>query len=124
MVVKPRTPLEDLDARLGQGQPALSREEFAATYGADPADLAKVEAFAGQHRLKVEESSAARRTVRLSGRAADLNRAFGVQLIHSRLPDGSPFRGYTGTITVPKDIEGIVQGVFGLDDRPVARRRS
>ena len=43
LVLRPRRPLEELEARLSQGQAALSREEFAAAYGADPADLEKVE---------------------------------------------------------------------------------
>ena len=128
VIVKPRQPLEDLEARLSQAargeQPYLSREEFAATYGADAADLAKVEEFARQHRLKVIESSPDRRTVRLAGRAADINTAFGIQLVHYRLPDGTIFRSYAGPISVPMELHGVVQGVFGLDDRPVARRGS
>ncbi len=122
VIVRPRQPLPDLDARLSQSQPYLSREEFAAAYGADAADLAKVEDFARKHGLEVVESSPARRTVRLAGRAADMNTAFGVALAHYQLPDGSTFRGFEGEISVPTDLQGIVQGVFGLDTRPVARR--
>jgi kumamolisin len=128
VLVKPRQPLEDLDARLTQAalgaEPYLTRAEFAASYGADAADLARVKEFARQHHLKVVESSAARRTVRLAGRAADFNAAFAIQLEHSRLPDGTLFRGYAGPISLPPDLQGIIQGVFGLDDRPVARRDS
>src|SRR5438876_628715 len=47
----------------------LTREEYAASHGADPADLAKVEAFARAHGLVVVESSPARRSVFLSGTA-------------------------------------------------------
>src|SRR5258707_10438427 len=82
VIVRPKRPLEDLDAHLGQGQPYLTREEFAASYGADPLDLAKVETFAKRHELEVVESSPARRTVRLAGRADDVATAFGVQLVH------------------------------------------
>jgi hypothetical protein len=42
----------------------ISREEFAQTYGASQPDLDAVTAFAKNHGLKVEEVSAARRTVR------------------------------------------------------------
>ena len=38
VIVKPRQPLGELQAR---AQP-MSREEFAASYGADPNDLARV----------------------------------------------------------------------------------
>ena len=45
VVLRPRHPLEELAAR---AEP-LSREEFAASYGADEADIQKIEAFARQH---------------------------------------------------------------------------
>jgi len=122
VIVRPRRPLEDLDARLAQAQPYLTREEFATTYGADAQDLAKVETFAKTHSLKVVESSPARRTVRLAGRAADVANAFGVQLVHEQLPDGSMVRGYEGEISLPSELQDVVQGVFGLDTRPIARR--
>src|SRR5712672_2547337 len=41
----------------------LTREQYAADHGADPADIAKVEAFAKAHNLVVVESSPARRSV-------------------------------------------------------------
>jgi len=125
-MIRPRQPLEDLERQLNQAaagrQQYLSREEFAAAYGADAADLAKVEAFAHQHGLRVVESSAARRTVRLAGRAADMNAAFGVELERYQLPDGTTYHGYTDEIWLPADLQGIVEGVFGLDSHPVAGR--
>src|ERR1700736_3766636 len=44
----------------------LERESYAAKYGADPADMAKVEAFAKANGLVVVETSRARRSVSLS----------------------------------------------------------
>ena len=123
VIVRPKRSLEDLDARLGQAQPYLSREELAATYGADAQDLAKVEGFAHEHGLEVVESSAARRTVRLAGRALDVATAFGVQLFQERLPDGTTVHGYEGEISLPAELTDVVQGIFGLDTHPIARRR-
>src|SRR5260370_27157277 len=114
VIVRPKRSLEDLDARLGQAQPYLSREEFAATYGADAQDLAKVEGFAREHALEVVESSAARRTLRLAGRALDIAQAFGVQLFQEQLPDGTTVRGYEGEISLPPELKDVIQGVFGL----------
>src|SRR5205823_189509 len=34
---------------------------------------------------------------------------------------GGTYRGRVGTVHVPDDIAAIVEGVFGLDDRPQAR---
>jgi kumamolisin len=122
VIVRPRRSLDDLDARLSRGHPYLTREEFAATYGADAQDLAKLETFAKKHGLKVIESSPARRTVRLAGRAADVATAFGVQLIQDQLKDDTTVRRPEGEIELPAELKDVVQGVFGLDTRPIARR--
>ena len=58
----------------------LSREEYAARHGAAPADLDQVTAFAQSHGLRITESSAARRTVVVSGTVEQMNKAFGVDL--------------------------------------------
>jgi kumamolisin len=98
----------------------LSREEFARTYGADEDDLAAVARFAADHRLEVVSSDPARRTVALAGTVADVNAAFGTTL-RSYECDGKRFRGRIGPLTVPRQLGSIVEGVFGLDDRPQAR---
>lgn len=120
LMVRPRRPLSELEARLDK---PMTREEFAASYGADPNDLASVERFAREHGLEVLESSQPRRTVRLGGRAADVARAFGVALQRRRLPDGTEFRAPDGPVQLPSDLQGTVEGVFGLDTRPVASPR-
>ena len=126
--LRPRTPLDTLKssnalgATLPKDRQYLTREEFAARYGADPADVAKVEAFAHQHNLTVAEVSLPRRTVVLSGSIAHMSAAFGVTLANYEHPDGN-FRGRTGPVTVPPDLAGVVEGVFGLDNRPQARPR-
>ena len=98
----------------------LTRERYAAGYGADPADLAKVVAFAQAHGLVVVETSAARRSVFLSGTAADFAAAFGTT-IEQYEHDGGTYRGRTGPLAVPADLADVVEGVFGIDDRPVAK---
>jgi len=108
-------------AELVLGSEPLSREEFAARYGADPADLARVEAFARAHDLVVVHTSAARRSVLLAGTAAQLSSAFGVDLRLYAHPGGGTFRGRQGPISVPAELAGVVEGVFGLDDRPAAQ---
>jgi kumamolisin len=98
----------------------LSREAFAATYGADPNDLAKVEAFAHEHGLTVVEASVAKRSVKLSGTVADLSAAFGVYLATYEYPGGT-YRGRVGPIHVPAELAAIILAVHGLDDRPQAK---
>jgi kumamolisin len=118
---------EDL-MKLGAQKPAerqtLSREQFAARFGADPLDLAKVEAFAHHHGLAVSAANAGQRTIRLKGSAAGLSEAFGVELRHYAKAGAAPYRGRTGSIYIPKDLKDIIVGVHGLDNRPVAKRHS
>ena len=123
--VRAKAPLQALEARgladdrhPGQRK-YLSRDEHTAAHGADAQDLAKVAEFAISHGLVVVESSAARRSVVLSGDAKSLSAAFGVTLQQFEHEAGT-YRGRTGTISVPADLAGIVEGVFGLDNRPQA----
>jgi kumamolisin len=97
----------------------LTREEFAASHGAEAQDLASVAAFAKANGLAVVESNAARRSVVLSGTTQSMNEAFGVSLQQYEHASGT-YRGRTGTLSVPGDLAGVVEGVFGLDDRPAA----
>jgi kumamolisin len=98
----------------------LSRKEFEQRHGADPDSIAKVEAFAREHKLKVKEKSAGRRTVILSGPVSAMNEAFGVQLKEYEHSTGK-YRGRTGAVQLPPELQDIVEGVFGLDNRPQAK---
>ncbi|MBP3957154.1 S8/S53 family peptidase [Gemmata sp. G18] len=97
----------------------MTREEYATKNGSDPADLAKIEAFARAHGLVVVESSPARRSVFLSGTAAQFEAAFGTA-IQQYEHDGGTYRGRTGALMMPTDMADLVEGVFGIDDRPAA----
>ncbi len=101
---------------------AMSREAFAREYGADDADLQKIEEFARTHGLSVVERSVGRRTVVLRGTVAQMSAAFGVHLKRCQTGDVT-FRGREGSLSVPADLEGIVVAVLGLDDRPQAEPR-
>jgi kumamolisin len=107
-------------ATLPAQRTVLSREEYSAQYGAAPEDLKAVEDFAREHGLSVVRSSAAQRSVRLKGTVAALNEAFGVKLKKFQSASVS-YRGRTGPVYIPKSLEGIVVGVHGLDNRPVAK---
>ena len=101
-------------------QPHLSREQFAERFGADPADIARVTDFANRAGLAVVDTSAARRSVVLSGTVAQFAAAFGVELELFSHPDGGSFRGRQGPVRIPAGLQDVVEGVFGLDDRPQA----
>ncbi len=98
----------------------LSREEFALRYGADPADFQRLEQFARAFQLKVVDRHAGQRMMRLAGTVRAMQAAFGVKLEAAELGH-LKFRHRTGPIQLPADIAPLVEGVFGLDNRPVAR---
>jgi len=98
----------------------LSRKEFEQRHGADPDSIARIESFAGEHKLTVKEKSAARRTVILSGTVTAMNEAFGVELKEYQHSTGK-YRGRTGAVHVPAELHDVIEGVFGLDNRPQAK---
>ena len=98
----------------------MTRSAYARQYGAEPGAIKQVEAFAAAHDLKVLETSAARRSVVLEGTVAQMEKAFGVELTRYKAADGTEFRGRTGIIHIPTELTDIVEGVFGLDNRPQA----
>ena len=124
IVLRRRAPLPPAGSHI------LGREEFAALYGADPADVALVEQFAGENDLTVTEVDLGRRSVVLSGTLANMTQALGTNLNDLRIFQfpGGRFRGRTGSLSVPAHLDGVITGVFGLDNRPQAglhlRRRA
>ena len=112
--------IEEISSLQPQERKHLTHEEFAAAHGADPADLEKVEEFAHEHGLDVVEVSPAQRRLVLSGTVAAFSKAFGVSLARYKHPRGT-YRGRTGFVRVPEDLASIIEGVFGLDNRPQAQ---
>jgi len=98
----------------------VSPDDVASVFGADPDAVARVVAFADAHGLHVDEANAAQRTVRMSGRVADVCAAFETAVERFEY-EGTVFRGRVGPLTIPDDLAGIVTGVFGIDDRPVSQ---
>jgi kumamolisin len=98
----------------------LSEQEIMAAYGASQKDLDAVAQFALRHNLEVVESSAAKRSVRLRATVEDFARAFDVKLQHFSHALGE-YRGRTGPIHIPAELDGIVRGIFGLDNRRLGR---
>lgn len=103
-----------------EGGASVSREEFAAKHGADAAAIEKVKEFAKENNLSVSEISPERRTVKLEGTAANMIRAFEVQLDRYE-HEKHQYRARTGGIKLPSDLAPSVEAVLGLDDRPQAK---
>ena len=103
--------------RLGYQLPVhrkyLTRRQLAEAHGADPRDVAQLDAFAHAHGLTITLTHLERRTVRLAGSVAALTSAFRPNLKNYRL-GSRVFHGRTGPLSVPKPLGKIVQGIFGF----------
>ncbi len=118
VILKHRKPLPKLEGEIQ----TMSHNDFAKTYGADPAQVDRIRQFAKENNLQMLErgDEILRRTVTLAGSASNMEKAFGVELTEFEHENGS-YRGYSGAIQMPEDCAAFVTGVFGLDDRPVAQ---
>lgn len=103
------------------GREYLSYGDFAAQYGADEKHIELVRQFAHDHHLQMLErgDETHRRMVTVAGTAGALEQAFGVELSEYQFENGT-YIGHEGPVQVPEEIASIVQGVFGLDNRPQA----
>jgi kumamolisin len=95
-----------------------SREEFALTQGADPADVQRVEAFAASHGLQIVDTDTARRSVVVRGPAAAVNAAFSTELKDYDSARGA-YRGHDGAVGLPAPLADVVEAVVGLTNRQV-----
>ncbi len=100
---------------------SMSREELERRYSASPADMDAVASELGQYGLEVLDSALSTRSLRVRGTAAQMDAAFRANLGIYR-DDGDEFRGREGTLEIPAGLADVVTGVFGLDQRRVARR--
>jgi kumamolisin len=107
------------------GPGALTHDELAERYGADPADVALVTQVMQSRGLEVTEVHPATRRVKVAGTLAALSSAFGTTLSQVRSTDATgrevTHRYREGALYVPAALDGVVTAVLGLDTRPAAR---
>jgi kumamolisin len=106
------------------GRPAerLTREQLESGYGADPGDIARVKKVLGGLGLTILNEDPISCSVRVGGTAEPIEGVFKVKLFHYAHESGN-YRGRTGRLHVPVELDGIVTGVFGLDNRKLVKRR-
>jgi kumamolisin len=78
----------------------------------------------GKFGLKADSVSLEARSTKVSGTAAAMEAAFKPNLSMMQSPDQGEYRGRIGTYAIPANLNGIVRGVFGLDERRMARRKA
>ncbi len=100
----------------------MTPEDFAAKFGASKSDADKVTKSLKKFGLKTGELSLATRSMKVIGTLKAMEAAFKPGLAIMNSPTQGDYRGRTGTLQIPSELKGIVTGVFGLDERRMARR--
>jgi kumamolisin len=98
----------------------LTREIYEQEYGASAENAAKVEAFTQAHHLTTIKLDLARRSLILRGKISDFEAAFTIELKGNK-SNTITYRTFTGSVQIPANLASIITGVFGLDNRPIAR---
>lgn len=123
IIVKRKEPLK-INQRAGRtsGPVRVSRAEYKKHHSGDPDAIKQVKAFAKEFNLKIvdDPTQRVRRTVQLTGTAADFQKAFGV-VLEQKLINNVEYRVREGGIHLPKSLAGVVEAVLGLDNRPQAQ---
>jgi kumamolisin len=109
------------DEYVGQ---TLTREQFAEKFSATKADADKVAASLKKFGLKVEDVNLDARSMRVSGTASAMEAAFKPGMVLMRSARQGEYRGREGSLSIPAELKGIVTGVFGLDNRQMAHRKT
>ncbi|QUQ71726.1 S53 family peptidase [Kutzneria sp. CA-103260] len=107
----------ELPAGLVFGPSTIGRQDFVDRYGADPGDVQRVRTVLSGLGVEVVAEDLGSRRLTVRGDLAALNRAFGVALVGD-----THHRRRVGALEVPAELDGVVQAVLGLDDRPQVRR--
>ncbi|HEY2116447.1 MAG TPA: S53 family peptidase [Candidatus Angelobacter sp.] len=126
LVLRRTSKLTDDEVLRLSSQPPSERKYLTpdqlADYGSQPEDITKVTDFAHEHGLAVVDQNLSARTIKLSGTVKALQKAFGVDLkIYEDETGSRSYRGRTGEIHLPDELEGVVESVHGLDNRDQAK---
>jgi kumamolisin len=100
----------------------ISRADLAAKYGADPKDLDAIEKVVTSYGATVVSKNAETHTVEIVGPVSVMEKLFDVRLFQSK-HDDVVYRSRVGDVHLPPELANLVTGVFGLDSRPMIKRR-
>lgn len=102
----------------------LTPAQLAQKFGAKKEDADKIAKSLEKYGLKVEDISLETRSMTVSGTARAMEAAFKPDLAIMRSARDGQYRGRQGSLQIPAELKGMITGVFGLDQRRVARRKS
>jgi kumamolisin len=101
-----------------------SPQQVAEAFAASKEDADAVVAALEQEGLHVVDVSLPTRSIKVRGSVAQFEHALGVDFVRYENDQQGTFRGRKGDLSVPPSIADKVTGIFGLDQRRVARRKT
>jgi kumamolisin len=104
-------------------QKLIRRADLMAKYGADVNDLDAIEKVFSSHGATVVSKNVEAHTVEIAGPVSGMEKLFNVHLVQSR-HDDVVYRSRVVEIHLPTELANLVTGVFGLDSRPMIKRRN
>lgn len=113
--------LPGADEYVGQ---TLTPGEITEKFGARQEDADKVAKALKKFGLKIDSVSLPARSMKVSGTVAAMEAAFKPGLVMMASTRQGDYRGRQGALQIPAEIKGLVTGVFGLDERKMARRKA
>lgn len=123
VMVKPVASEKEIDDTLAQiarrERKPLTDTEYNERFGADPAAMKRLAKFARDNGLQIVETESDSGKVVLKGTVGKFNDAFKIQLDDFKGPLG-PTRERQGAVSVPVEMAGDIQGVFGLEQHVAA----
>jgi kumamolisin len=114
--------LPSADDYVGQ---TMTPNELLSKFGASQKDADEVSKVLKKFGLKVESVSLPTRSMRVIGPASAVEAAFkpNMAIVKSARQEGE-YRGRHGPLQIPQELQGLIKGVFGIDERRMARRKS
>jgi len=106
---------EYADAVIAGTQPVLGHDEYVYQFGAVKDEVILVADWATDHDLTVIEANINSATVKLSGTAEQYNNIFNITL-QTVTANDREYITHTGSITIPTDIDAVVDLILGLDN--------
>jgi hypothetical protein len=121
LLLRRRTPLDG--SATAPAAPYPDSAAFAAKYGMTDEGLATVRAFAQENSLVVGVVDRGACSVRVSGTVQKIQVAFDVLIRLFRGADGEVYLSNDADASLPSDLDGAIQNVLGLSERPIASPR-
>lgn len=102
----------------------LSDEDIQSRYGVPDETVLQIERILGAFGLKTRAVLQNGRSVRMTGQASAIQEAFRPNMGIYQISGQGQLRAREGVLWIPAELEGMITGVFGIDQRRVAYRHA